>query len=285
MVRIVFVVLALWAWSANAARGDHTTASLTATGTCAVPSATQAVVINTAKAGSVGIELTGTWTATVAFRGSMDGTNWFAIRAHDTISGIASASTTSTGQFRLHSAGVHYVCVYASAYTSGTIGVSAVPTDAPHGSLALISDGVNIREQRSGAGGNMTSATTSNNSAMTVPAGEWYVTHTPAAATQASASKSAGGGNVRHVARSITACISAVNAQGDITINLRDGATGAGTVMWTCRLAAAAGTSACCPSPSMAVIGTANTAMTLETSAAPAAGNFASVTLTGFSAN
>lgn len=105
----------------------------------------------------------------------------------------------------------------------------------------------------------------------------------PVTATAASASAPAAANNSRHVAVGAIVCISAVAAQPDIIFNLRDGATGAGTILATWRLAAASGTSKCETLPLAGEIpGTRNTAMTLESASAPAATNFATATLLYF---
>lgn len=115
--------------------------------------------------------------------------------------------------------------------------------------------------------------------------GEWSVVSQPAATTAASASRAAAAAGVKHVAVSATVCISAVAAQPDIIFNLRDGATGAGTILWTVRLASPTiGSSLCVTSPRLNIIGSAATAMTLESAAAPAATNFATATLAGYDA-
>ncbi len=113
----------------------------------------------------------------------------------------------------------------------------------------------------------------------------WAAVHQPVAATQATISKAAGALGVKHVATGVTVCISAVAAQPDLVFNLRDGASGAGTILWTARLAATAGTAQCVSSPPLNLVGTAATAMTLESAAAPAATNFAAVSLAGYDAS
>lgn len=126
-------------------------------------------------------------------------------------------------------------------------------------------------------------ATLSNSALLYVQPGQWSVTATPVANTAASASKAAGAAAVRHVATSATVCISAVAAQPDLVFNLRDGASGAGTVLWTVRLATpTVGGSLCVTSPPLNIVGSAGTAMTLESAAAPAATNFATASLTGY---
>ncbi len=110
---------------------------------------------------------------------------------------------------------------------------------------------------------------------------EWAVQHQPAAATAAIISRAAAAG-IRHVATGATVCAVGVAAQPALAFNLRDGATGAGTILWTAKLSAAAGATACLASPPLNLYGTTNTAMTLESAAAPAATNFATVSLSGY---
>lgn len=144
-------------------------------------------------------------------------------------------------------------------------------------------NGSTFDRQRSISATNLT-ATTSVGSNLNVQLSTWSVTSTPAAATQATASKAAGGGTVRHVATTITVCIAAgATAQTPIAVNLRDGATGAGTVLRTWKFSVPINTSTCSDLSGLAMIGTANTAMTLEFAAAGAAATEQTVTLTGFS--
>lgn len=108
----------------------------------------------------------------------------------------------------------------------------------------------------------------------------WAIQHQPAATTAATIGAPALPYG-RHVAKYITACTSGVAAQPTIVVNLRDGGTGAGTILWSSRLSAAAGTSQCIHS-NVDIIGSTNTIMTLETAAAPASTNFATVALGGY---
>jgi len=112
----------------------------------------------------------------------------------------------------------------------------------------------------------------------------WSQTNTPAVATIATTSKAAGGGTVRHVATSISACIAAnATAQVPILVHLRDGAAGAGTIIRTWAISAVISESHCVDLAGLNMTGSANTAMTLETAAAPAAGVQATVSFTGYS--
>jgi hypothetical protein len=107
----------------------------------------------------------------------------------------------------------------------------------------------------------------------------------PAAGSQATIAAAAGGAGVKNIATLV--CFSAAATTAPVltalTVNLRDGATGAGTVKWTMQLAIPASTGIlaapfCSP---VNVIGTANTAMTLEFSAS-LANLIESVSLQGY---
>lgn len=135
------------------------------------------------------------------------------------------------------------------------------------------------------------SGTTQETCLMVASPGEWAATHTPAAATQATATKAAGGAGVRHICRSITAAFSvpiAGTLTGFISVNLRDGASGAGTILrsWildpTGIVATGVG-AAYFEATDLNIIGSANTAMTLEFSAAGDANTHESVSMSGYS--
>lgn len=127
-------------------------------------------------------------------------------------------------------------------------------------------------------------ATTSIGVQLSTQISTWSVTNTPAVATAATASKAAGGGTVRHVATSVTVCVAAnATAQVPILFHLRDGATGAGTIIRTWALSSPVTHSECNSLSALNMTGSANTAMTIESAAAPVAGSQATVTLTGYS--
>jgi hypothetical protein len=126
-------------------------------------------------------------------------------------------------------------------------------------------------------------ATTSIGAAYVTPLSTWRVTNTANAGTP-SASKATGGGTVRHVATCVSLSVGAAGtAQPVVQVNLRDGATGAGTIIRSWQLAAPANSSATVDLCGLNESGTGNTAMTLEFAAATAAATQASVTLSGYS--
>jgi hypothetical protein len=99
----------------------------------------------------------------------------------------------------------------------------------------------------------------------------WSVISNPAASSQATASIAAEA-SVRHVVDCVSFSAGATTnpAATALTINVRDGATGAGTVIWTYQVVITAATGNLVPAHSICglnLVGTTNTAMTLEFSA------------------
>lgn len=130
--------------------------------------------------------------------------------------------------------------------------------------------------------------TTQSFAMMATRPGDWAVNHTPAAATQATISKAAGGAVVRHVCTGISVALvggAAAPTAATLRFDLRDGATGAGTILqsWTLAIEAVAGKCVTLALSGLNIVGSANTAMTIESSAAPGANITASVNMTGYS--
>lgn len=113
--------------------------------------------------------------------------------------------------------------------------------------------------------------------------GEWAVTHEPAVSAQASVTRAAGAAGVRHVCRSLAFSLAAVAAQTIIYARVRDGATGAGAILWSCAFVLPAGTSDRVVVSGLNLVGSAATAMTFEFSGAPVATNFQTAAGSGFS--
>jgi hypothetical protein len=114
---------------------------------------------------------------------------------------------------------------------------------------------------------------------------EWSLTHTPAVGVRATITQAASATR-RHVCRSISATLAVAVADvgvAGVLVNLRDGATGAGTILWSGRLAVvdAAGGMAQFALSGLNIVGSINTAMTLEFAAAPGAASFETVAISG----
>lgn len=113
-----------------------------------------------------------------------------------------------------------------------------------------------------------------------VPADCQPTAHVPAAATQATISKAAAGAGIRHCARRAIATVAAAAAAvTPVGIALRDGATGAGTILIAWTATAIVNAVVVIDADMLEMLGTANTAMTLEFAAASAAGSLQTVTL------
>lgn len=119
------------------------------------------------------------------------------------------------------------------------------------------------------------------------PANNFQIVHTPVAATQATITQAAAGAGVRNVCTGISASLCTVGtAQAAVAqLNLRDGATGAGTILWSKSFSCGTTTMITVDLTGLHIYGSAATAMTLEFSAAGVAASFESVSLTGYVAN
>jgi len=135
------------------------------------------------------------------------------------------------------------------------------------------------------------SAAINSTSLLTEKGSRWQVNNsgTAASGVQGTISKSAGAAGVRHVVDCISFAADAAAGvtAANVLLNVRDGATGAGTVIWQYALsfptAAALGIQEVVPAHfcGLNIIGTAATAMTIEFSAA-VTGSIQSVNMTGY---
>lgn len=117
----------------------------------------------------------------------------------------------------------------------------------------------------------------------------WSVRDSQAGATATSASKAAGAAGVKHVAKRIGISFAAgATVQPAVQFNLRDGVTGAGTILKSWQVAlglitALSGVNCVnIDEDNLNIVGTAATAMCLESPTAPAANTTCSVFLQGF---
>jgi hypothetical protein len=111
-------VLCLWPALA-AAQGPPPPA--TASGSL---SSTTSVTLNTSGYASVAAQLTGTWTATITFEGSLDGSTFTALNMTPTNSSSATTTATSNGVWVGSVGGLRYMRARVSAYTSGTVAIT-----------------------------------------------------------------------------------------------------------------------------------------------------------------
>ena len=71
----------------------------------------------------VAIQLTGTWTGTVTFEVSMDGTTWVAFNMTPSNSGTDASTSTANGGFSKTCGGYDLIRARFSTATSGTVNV------------------------------------------------------------------------------------------------------------------------------------------------------------------
>jgi len=177
--------------------------------------------------------------------------------------------------------------VEQSSGSAALADATANPTAASSAALVEGFNGTTWDRIRTG-GAAVLSGTTQPFSLLATRPADWSVTSAPAANTVATISKGAGAAGVRHVCTGIYARArggTTAPAAIQLTLNLRDGATGAGTILQTHTLviAAAVGAADNVEISGLNIIGSAATAMTLEFTAAGGANTFESVALTGYS--
>lgn len=82
---------------------------------------------------AVAFQLSGTFSATVTFEGTLDGSNWEALEAEDAGSGTQATTATAAGIYLVPTAGLEQVRARCSTYVSGTVEVDATASGgAPH---------------------------------------------------------------------------------------------------------------------------------------------------------
>lgn len=146
-------------------------------------------------------------------------------------------------------------------------------------------DGTNVQDARAVSAANLTQSVQAG-SLVVEKGARWQVVAQPAVSTQASASKAAGGAGVRHVADCISFSAGSTTAPAltQLLVNLRDGATGAGTILLTKVIVISAATGQNTPpfqACGLNAVGSAATAMTLEWSAG-LTNLFQEATISGF---
>ena len=116
---------------------------------------------------------------------------------------------------------------------------------------------------------------------LSIKPAEWAIQHQPGSNVQATISRAADSGG-RHIATALTATLSGNAAAGPFTVNLRDGATGAGTILWSSVIGIVGADSKSISLSNLQIEGTENTAMTLEFDAAGGSNKEETVSLIGY---
>jgi len=169
-----------------------------------------------------------------------------------------------------------------------TEGTNVAPVDNAGTKIAPLYDGVSAFFLIRRATAAILAAFRAESAQLVALPGEWPLNAAPAANTVASVTKAAGGAGVRHVLKSISAAVGAVAVPAATisTLQVRDGASGVGPVIWQTYIGveAVAGKSNPRDIVGLNIVGSANTAMTVEFAAASGANTFQSISATGFDA-
>lgn len=143
-------------------------ASTIVTGTLAALNATVDGTTDLSNYATIRIQITGTFSATVTFQTSIDGTNWITQFvnpfANASFTGAVS-TTTGTGMWVAEARG-RYFRLNATSYTSGSAVVSILYTAAPHTGLVRLAQSGEIIGNV-GFGGQTTSKQVTTNTAFT----------------------------------------------------------------------------------------------------------------------
>jgi hypothetical protein len=242
-VWLTWLAIALTSTSAAAQNNQGpTTLSAQDAGNCATANACATFTQFGEGASSITIDVTVSgFTGVLTFEGTADGTTWRALQAVNLVDGSIGSTTTAAGAFSVINTGLAKVRVRAGTLSGGTATVYALRGVA----LPIWSDTAGVPRLQ--------------------------VRSNPAVSNQATASAAAVAG-VRHVADCVSFSAGSTTAPAltALTVNLRDGATGAGTVIWSQQVIIPAATGQNVVPFSLCGLnlrGTANTAMTLEFSA------------------
>ena len=203
-------------------------------------------------------------------------------------------STSECRNLRYNAAskGLDVNIVGTGAITVGSISGSTTPADSfTNPTTAILDSSLTALWNGSAWDRSRAASATSFSSATSLGAnisergGRWSAFSNPANGVVATASKAAGVGAVRHVADCISYTASGIAAPAAtvLVINLRDGGSGSGNILWSKQIVAPAtvGVHADANFCGLNLMGSAATPMTLEFSI-PLANEMESVALTGY---
>lgn len=125
------------------AQNQQITGNLTAadSGSCATSTVTVGSAVSlalNATSGATIVQLSGTWSATVAFQSTADGTHWVSVAGYQ--AGTGATTTSSNGAWQINVAGFTGVRACVSSYSSGTAFV--VLTSSPASASSSSSGGL-----------------------------------------------------------------------------------------------------------------------------------------------
>lgn len=117
---------------------------------------------------------------------------------------------------------------------------------------------------------------------MNLPTDVWSIQNTGAATVAATVSRAAVAATKHCIFQITISHAAGATAGTPVTYVVRDGATGAGTILWAATISSPANTSKEMTVGGLNLVGTANTAMTIESITVGAAATIQSVTAQGY---
>lgn len=114
----LIVVAALLVYAPFLHGQQYTSGSITATASTCTSTACVSIV-NQGNA-AAWAQISGTFTATISFEGTVDGATWFSIAGVVPTSGVSATSATAEGNWQFQVAGLRSIRLRCSAFTSGT---------------------------------------------------------------------------------------------------------------------------------------------------------------------
>jgi hypothetical protein len=151
MRRVLYALLLALSLTATARAqviGQPTTLSAQSSSACSTTNAF--IAVNVGNAASVSFGITGTWSGTLTFYGTTDGSTWVAVQVTNLASGTTPVTTTTAnGNFGLSNPGFLSVCVDFTTRSSGTATVT-------------VTRGWSARGGGAGNGGGVTGGTCTN---------------------------------------------------------------------------------------------------------------------------
>ena len=95
------------------------------------------VTVDTADCATACVQLTGTWVGTITFQGTVDNSNWVSLNGVAPTTGTPATTATSNGVYVVDVAGLQFMRAQCTAFTSGTIVVTILATEASGTSIAI----------------------------------------------------------------------------------------------------------------------------------------------------
>lgn len=132
MLRLLLLLLLALPLSARAAITTTTCTPTVQTGCVVVP------LHQYSQARSVAVQVSGTWSGQLEFEGSNDNSTYYRLKAYPVPNGAFVSSTVNNGAWTVDGAGLSWMRVRASSFTSGSAVVSAQPSiTAPVGNTEV----------------------------------------------------------------------------------------------------------------------------------------------------